>query len=299
MSVDDSALDRLYGLALKDFIAERNALAKQLKQAGLLEAAEQVRELGKPTLSAWAVNQLVRHRPHLVADLVAALDRVRAAQLGALEGKEDAPSLSETVREEKEVMARLEEAAPELLADAGYVASKSITDRALRTLRAAAADPAHRPVLERGRLVDDLEPVGFEGLAAQLNPNANAPRPALRNTVDLEMETARREAALKREEQEERRRMEDERRVAEDRRLALQKKLDALRRSLESHREAETRLEREHNQAERDRLEAERRFREAERLAIQLKTRLDEARAQREEAEAQAEAIRAELKPHA
>lgn len=291
----EQELDRLYGLALKDFTAERNALVKALKQAGEADAAEEARALPKPSLSAWAVNQLVRQRRDLVADLVAALDRVRAAQLGALEGKEDAPSLHETMREEREVMSRLEDAAPEILADAGYVASKSVTDRALRTLRAAAVDPIHRPVLERGCLAEDIDPVGFEGLAAQLSP---APaRTSPRGTIDLELESARREAAHKREEQEERRRVEEERRAAEERRMTLQKRLDALRRSLETHRDAETRLEREHNQAERDRQEAERRLREAERLAAQIKTRLDETRTQRADAEAQVEAIRAELKP--
>ena len=298
LALDDREVDRLYGLSLKDFVAERNALAKRLKAAGDADAAEAARVLSKPTLSAWAINQLVRQRRDLVADLVAALDRVRAAQLGALEGKEDAPSLSEAVREEREAMARLDEAAPEILAEAGYVASKAITDRALRTLRAAAADPQLRSDLEHGRLVEDVEPAGFDGLAAQLGPPVSVPRAAPRNTIDLELETVRREAALKREQQEERRRQEEERRAADERRLALQKKLDALRRSQEAAREAETRLEREHNQAERDRQEAERRLREAERLALQIKARLDEARAQREEAEAQAEAIRVELRPH-
>lgn len=294
----DEELDRLYGLPLKEFVPERNALVRRLEAAGAREQAAEVKKLGKPSVSAWAINQLVRRRRDLVLDLIAAVDRLRAAQVGALEGKEDAPSLSEATKDERAALARIEDAAPAILDEAGYVASRATVERALRSLRAAASDPEGRPRLEQGRLTGDYEPAGFDPLTAQLG--ATAPPPPLpearraRDTIDLEMEAARRLAELKRAEQEERRRLEEERRQAEEARRTRQRKMDTVRRTLEAAREAENRLEREHMNAQRERREAERRLEELVKLTEQVVGRLEQTRRERAEAEAQLAELKAE-----
>ena len=48
-------IDRLYELPLEEFTAARNALAKETGDAAL-------KQLKKPTVPAWAVNQLARRR---------------------------------------------------------------------------------------------------------------------------------------------------------------------------------------------------------------------------------------------
>ena len=50
----------LYGLPLDRFVAERAALAKSLRSEGQREQADQVAKRRKPSVAAWAVNQLVR-----------------------------------------------------------------------------------------------------------------------------------------------------------------------------------------------------------------------------------------------
>ncbi|MBW3608417.1 MAG: hypothetical protein KY463_08680 [Actinobacteria bacterium] len=63
MSDTDESVDRLYGLPLDEFTQARNQLAQELKRAGDEEGAARVKKLQKPSVSAWAVNQLSRSRP--------------------------------------------------------------------------------------------------------------------------------------------------------------------------------------------------------------------------------------------
>src|SRR5262245_55314886 len=56
MRSDD--IDSLYSLPLAEFTSARNALAARLKKSGKSDEAEQVKTLAKPSVSAWAVNQL-------------------------------------------------------------------------------------------------------------------------------------------------------------------------------------------------------------------------------------------------
>src|SRR2546428_10606151 len=56
-------IDALFAVPLTAFTGARNALAARLKQGGRGDEAERVKALGKPSVSAWAVNQLYwKHR---------------------------------------------------------------------------------------------------------------------------------------------------------------------------------------------------------------------------------------------
>src|SRR5438876_8333043 len=79
-------VDRLYTVPLDQFVAERDALARDLKKAGDSQAAAEVKALRKPSVSAWAVNQAVRADPAAADELVEAGRAVRAAQRRAVEG---------------------------------------------------------------------------------------------------------------------------------------------------------------------------------------------------------------------
>jgi hypothetical protein len=60
MSPIDRALDELYGLPPDEFMARRDALAKELKAAGDKDAAAEVKKQHKPTQAAHALNRLAR-----------------------------------------------------------------------------------------------------------------------------------------------------------------------------------------------------------------------------------------------
>src|SRR5919202_33312 len=106
----DDELDALYSGPLDEFVTARNALVGRLRKAGDREAAERVKKLPKPPVSAWAVNRLARERAHELAALVAAGDRLREAQHGALAGR-GTEGFLEATRDEREAVDRLVAAA--------------------------------------------------------------------------------------------------------------------------------------------------------------------------------------------
>ena len=80
----EAELDDLYAALPADFTRARNDLAQRLKQAGQVEAAERVKQLRKPTVTLWAVNQLARRHPDDVRALLDAGEQLRVVQQAAL-----------------------------------------------------------------------------------------------------------------------------------------------------------------------------------------------------------------------
>ncbi|MDQ5822178.1 MAG: hypothetical protein M3540_12125, partial [Actinomycetota bacterium] len=76
----DAELDRLYGLPLDEFTKARNDLSARLKKAGATDAAAEVKALPKPSVPAWAVNQLARTRQREVRALLVAAERSRSGK---------------------------------------------------------------------------------------------------------------------------------------------------------------------------------------------------------------------------
>jgi hypothetical protein len=157
-------LDNLFGLPLGEFTPARNDLAKRLKAAGDAEQAENVRRLAKPTVPAWAVNQLARDEKAKVRRLLDAGEKMRAAHERALSDRagEDFRKATEA---ERRLVQELTDDARALLEDAGASASDQVIKRISETLRAASTDEEARDLLETGRLTKELEPAGFGALA--------------------------------------------------------------------------------------------------------------------------------------
>jgi hypothetical protein len=153
-------LDRLYGLPREEFTEARNALVRELRNAGRKDDAEEVRALKKPAVSVWAVNQLARRHPREVADLVKAGDALRKAQRDVLAGKKGA-DVREASRALHELADELVGAAREILEETGDRATQATAQRISGTLRAASPDPAAAKLLRKGRLSEDVESVGF------------------------------------------------------------------------------------------------------------------------------------------
>ena len=75
----DDEVDPLYGLPLAEFVTERDALAKRLRADGRREDANAVKALRKPSVAAWAANQVLRSQPGQRDALLEAGDALRAA----------------------------------------------------------------------------------------------------------------------------------------------------------------------------------------------------------------------------
>ena len=168
-AVHVGTIDELYQLPLSEFTGGRNALATRLRKSGKGDEADEVRSLVKPSIPAWAVNQVYwKHRP-IFDRLLTAGDRLRKAQSSTLAGKSgDVRGALDAVREALSELSRL--AATELEA-AGHNASPGAMRAVTATLEALSAYGTAGPAA--GRLVDEVDPPGFETLAA-LVPNAGA-----------------------------------------------------------------------------------------------------------------------------
>ena len=167
--------DELFGLPPEEFVAARDEVARRLRREGDAEAARRVKALRRPSLSAWAVNQLARSRQQALEGLLAAGERLRAAHQAALAGG-DAAELRAATRAEREAVAGLVSAALDRLREAGHPTTETTRDRIAATLHAGAASPEAADLVRHGRLTADLDPSGFG--AAPGGPAAVAGRPA-------------------------------------------------------------------------------------------------------------------------
>ena len=150
--------DRLYGLPLAEFVPERTALAKALRAEGRREEAAEAAKLPKPSVAAWAVNQVLRTQGSDARELFAAGDALSQA---------DRESLREAIARHREALLRLMAAARGLLDPDGKAMSAATLEKVMQTLNAASLDPALREEAEAGRLVKEHT---FSGLG--LRPSA-------------------------------------------------------------------------------------------------------------------------------
>jgi hypothetical protein len=171
--------DDLYGLPLDRFIPERGALAKALRADKRRDDAAAVAALRKPSVAAWAVNQVVRSQPAGVQALFAAGDELREAQSRLLAGSGDGRALRAANEREREAVDELVRAARGLLSSDGHELSPAVVERVTDTLHAAALDEGARAQVREGRLERELRHIGL-GLGESADPfvvGAPAPRP--------------------------------------------------------------------------------------------------------------------------
>jgi hypothetical protein len=169
-------VDELYGLPLDRFIPERNALAKALRNGGERERGAEVAGLRKPSVAAWAVNQLVRTQKRAIGELLEAGDGLRHAHDEVLAGRGDGGSLRAAVERERRAVESLIGSAGGLLTSDGHELSPTIIDRVADTLHAAALDDDARAQVSDGRLERELRHVGLGMAAAAGGGPAPAPR---------------------------------------------------------------------------------------------------------------------------
>ena len=147
-------IDRLYALPLDEFVSERDALAKQLRKEGDREAAAAVKALRKPSVAAWAVNQVRRDRPEDVRRLIDVTEELHRVYAG-LSSAGARERLSEAAAMQRDLVALLSRCAAQLLDAGGHSASDATLAKVADTLRAAALDRELRQQLTDGRVVKE------------------------------------------------------------------------------------------------------------------------------------------------
>ncbi|HEY1592932.1 MAG TPA: hypothetical protein VGF81_14145 [Solirubrobacteraceae bacterium] len=201
--------DELYGLPLERFTDERNALAKRLRQAGRRDEGVEVSKLRKPSVAAWAVNQLVRTQKRELGALFKAGDALQKAQQDVLAGRADAGELRSAADAERRALEALIAKGRGLLSAEGHELAPAKLEQVSETLHAAAIEEQARAEVREGCLVRELRHVGLGALGAggaATTRHAAAPRkrPASRKPADDErakrLKSARQaEAAARRE----------------------------------------------------------------------------------------------------
>jgi hypothetical protein len=163
----EEAADRLYGVPLDEFTAERTRLAKELGG----DEGKALAGLRKPTTAAWILNRLAREHRRDVDLLLDAGHRLREAQAGVLKGDER-ETFERARKQEADALRRLVREAQAL------GASGSALQQVEQSLRAAAVSEEGRELLARGRFVKPVEAAsGFDvvaGLAGDVPPRTRA-----------------------------------------------------------------------------------------------------------------------------
>lgn len=160
----DEKIDQLYQIALDEFTAARNALAKESGDGA-------IKKLEKPNLAAWAVNQLYWHERKLYDEVIKTSTQVRTAHRQMLSGKASDVRAAETFH--AEAMRKAKDAIRRLLEAAGNSAADAVMTPITETLDALpTTDPP-------GRLTRPLRRTGFEALQG-VTITAKAAPPALR-----------------------------------------------------------------------------------------------------------------------
>lgn len=224
-------IESLYELPLDEFTEARDALARRLKAAGNTEAAAEVRRARRPTLPAWAANQVVRKAPVDWERLQRAVRGLREKHRKRSSGED----LRNATRAQREALKACERQAAHLLAKHNHPASPALLQTVVHTLLALAhGAPGATP----GRLDRPLEPPGFDVLAGLALPaassdeeSAEGPRMS-RDTVDDSRQAALKAARIRREKAQAGVLNARARLTAEDKRVKdLERQLEAARRA--------------------------------------------------------------------
>jgi len=157
----EADLDALFRLPLAEFTGARNALAAQLKKSGRGDDAASVKSLAKPSISAWAVNQLYWDHREQFDELIALSERFHKAQKS---GK--VAEMRTALEARREALTELSDLATSLLRDRGQNPAPDTIHRITTTLEGLSAYASHSDGPRAGRLTNDVDPPGFESLAS-------------------------------------------------------------------------------------------------------------------------------------
>jgi len=157
-------VDDLFTLPLSEFTGARNALAARLKKAGQGDEANQVKAFAKPSISAWAVNQLYWQHREVFDQLMSTGQRFRKAQTA-----KKVADINETLVARRETLAQLSDLTTKLLGDAGHNPSPETVHRITTTLEALSVYASVPGGPRAGRLTQDVDPPGFDSLASLMS----------------------------------------------------------------------------------------------------------------------------------
>lgn len=149
-----------------DFVTERTARVKALRAAGEADLARELAGQRRPTVPAWAADQLAHRHTEDLEALFAAADEVRRAQSAR---EPDRIAVREATGAFTAIVRRLRTLAGERLTELG-TSPDSHLDDVEATLLAAATDAGVAADLRAGALLRPAPSPGFAALASLSSP---------------------------------------------------------------------------------------------------------------------------------
>lgn len=284
-SLDDE-IDALFKLPLAEFTAARNALAARLKKAGHAEESRLVKSFPKPSVPAWTINQLYWGKREAFDRLITTGEKFRTAQAAQLAGR--STDIRAPLEARRLALAELSKLAASTLRAGGGNPTPDTMRRITTTLEALATYGALPEAPRGGRLTDDVEPPGFETLAALVPRIGGTGRAAGPSHVLPFQQKARPAKARKQSPEENARREAEERKAAEAAaKAAAQEAERTLRDARKEAQRAEEALKKaaaRAKEAEREKAEAEQRFEKASAEADAARQNARQVAAQAEDA---------------
>jgi len=272
-------VDALFRLPLAEFTGARNTLAAQLKKSGHGDEAVLVKALAKPSVSAWAVNQLYWNHRAAFDRLIASGERFHKAQGSRAAGK--VADMRTALDARREALTQLADLASSLLRDGGSNPSLDTIRRVTTTLEAMSVYASRSDAPRPGRLTHDVDPPGFESLASFIPSAGKAAGEPARLTLSQKSTKTGRKVG----------RDDDARQLEEMRKTkiaAARVSLQDAKRSLTEARASAQSLEAVQKKAAAEAKEAEKQRREAEK-------NLEKAKAAAEDAVRRARSVAAEV----
>jgi hypothetical protein len=150
-----SIAEELYALTPGEFTGTRNQWAKQAKADGDKDLAAQVTELRKPSMAAWVVNMLMRHKGDEMAQVLDLGASLRQAQENL-----DGDALRDLTRQRRQLTTAVTHQGRVLAGELGQKVTEAVADQVEATLHAAMVDEQAAAALRSGMLVSALTATG-------------------------------------------------------------------------------------------------------------------------------------------
>jgi len=269
---------------LTEFIGARKTLAARLKRDGHGNESDRVKAMVKPSISAWAVNQIYWMHREAFDRLIATSQTFRRAQSSRLAGK--VADMREALGARREALSELSTLATSVLRDAGHNPTPDMVRRVTTTLDAMSAYASLPRDLAPGRLTQDVDPPGFDSLAtfvsvAHMPARTKEPARVIPFRKDTDATNAPRKAVPS----------DDARRIEKTR----QAKIATAKASLQEAKRVLVKAQARARNAEAAQKKANADAKEKEKLRREAEERLDKARAVSEDAARGAQSVAAEV----
>ena len=156
---DGALTDALFDADPREFVATRDRLAKELRDAGRRDDAASIRGLRRPSVAAWALNQVARAQSALIDALLGAVEQARGAQ-DVVRGGGDPDHLRDALVQRRTALHAVVDAARATIDASGR--APDVAAREIELALQGSLSPAFVAALRRGEL-SDLDMAGDDG----------------------------------------------------------------------------------------------------------------------------------------